>query len=302
MNPVRGILLSVGAVTLFTAMQAIVKAVDRIPAGETVFFRSFLGLPVLLIWLAWQGELGHGLKVKSWKSHAIRAIVGTTAMSLGFSGVRLIPLPDATALRFVTPILIVILAAVFLGERIRLVRISAVAAGLVGVVIILLPQLSMEASDQALLGAGLILASASCAALAQIFIKAMAGKEHTAAIVFWFSTTASILSLTTIAFGWVMPDGREWLFLITMGLCGGLGQIMITSSYKYADVGVIAPFTYISMLWSVIIGFIFFDEIPTKQVLAGSALIIAAGAAIVLRERKLGKATTAEAKVGAKGL
>lgn len=301
-NPVRGILLAIAAVSLFTAMQAFVKAADRIPAGEMVFFRSFLAIPIIVAWLMWRKELGIGLKIVNWRGHAVRAISGTMAMGLGFAGVRLLPLPDATALRFITPILIVLLAAMILGERIRLVRISAVVAGLIGVVIILWPQLSMEAAEGAFLGAMLILGSATAAAFSQIFIKSMAGKEHTASIVFWFSATASVLALFTAPFGWVWPNTTEWLMIAALGFGGGFGQILITSSYRYADAGVIAPFTYVSMLWSVIIGFIFFDEIPTVQVLAGSALIIAAGVLIVLRERRLGKKTTAEGKVGAKGL
>ncbi|MEL7343314.1 MAG: DMT family transporter [Pseudomonadota bacterium] len=302
MNPVRGILLAMGAVSLFTIMQAFVKAADRIPPGEMVFFRSLFAIPVIVVWLMWRKELSQGFRVKNWRGHAIRGIAGTTAMGLGFAGVRYLPLPDATALRFITPILILVLAAIFLGERIRLIRLSAVIAGLAGVIIILAPQLSLEATPGAAFGAALILGSASAAALSQILIKSMAGKEHTAAIVFWFSLTAAVLSLMTVPFGWVWPTGWEWSMVLAMGLGGGLGQILITSSYRYADAGVIAPFTYVAMLWSIVIGYFFFNEIPTVQVLAGSGLIIAAGAVIVLRERRLGKATTAERKVGAKGL
>lgn len=302
MNPLRGILLAMSAVSLFTVMQAFVKAAEGVPAGQMVFFRSACAIPIIVGWLVWRGELSHGLRVNNWRGHAVRAIAGTTALGLGFSGVRLLPLPDATALRFITPILIVVLAAVLLGERIRLIRISAVVAGLAGVVIILAPKLSLSAADGALLGAMMVLGSATAAAFSQVFIKSMAGSEHTAAIVFWFSVTATILSLATVPFGWVWPSWTEWMMIAAVGIGGGFAQILITSSYRFADAGVIAPFTYISMLWSVIIGFVFFDEIPTLQVLAGSSLIIAAGAVIVWRERRLGKKDTAEGKVGAKGL
>jgi drug/metabolite transporter (DMT)-like permease len=115
--------------------------------------------------------------------------------------------------------------------------------------------------------------------------------------VFWFSTTAACLSLFTIPFGWVMPQGVEWLYLIGAGLIGGLGQILLTSSYAHAEAGTLAPFTYVSMIWALIIGYFVFDEVPTGPMLAGAALVISAGVAIVLRERQLGSQRTARRKV-----
>jgi drug/metabolite transporter (DMT)-like permease len=147
-----------------------------------------------------------------------------------------------------------------------------------------------------------VLASAGLAALAQIFVKSMAGREQTAAIVFYFSLTATLLSLLTLPFGWVWPTGRELGLLVGAGIIGGAGQLLLTTSYRYADAGVLAPFTYVSMLWAVVIGFFVFDEAPTVPMVSGAALIIAAGVAIWLRERQLGQRMATEGKVGAKGM
>jgi drug/metabolite transporter (DMT)-like permease len=125
----------------------------------------------------------------------------------------------------------------------------------------------------------------------------MAGTEKTAAIVFYFSLTASCLSLLTLPFGWVWPTGLEWALLIGAGLVGGLGQIFLTASYRYAEAGVLAPFTYVSMIWALAIGYFVFNEVPTLAMLLGAALVISAGVAIVLRERQLGMQRTAERKV-----
>ena len=232
MSPNRGILLMVMAISLFSIMGAFVKAAERIPAGEAVFFRAFCALPVICIWLLMRGELGAGLRVQNWRSHAFRGLAGSMAMGLGFWGLRLLPLPEVTALRFVTPILVLIFAALILGERIRMIRVSAVIVGLAGVMIVMWPRLSFDLGDAALIGVIVTLGSAGMAALSQVFIKTMAATEKTTAIVFWFSSTAATLSLLTIPFGWVMPEGREWLFLIGAGLIGGLGQILVTASYK----------------------------------------------------------------------
>jgi len=287
----------IAAISLFSAMSSFIKAAERIPAGEAVFFRSFCALPLILLWLWWQRDLPHGLKTTNWRIHAVCGIAGTAAMGLGFIGLRLLPLPEVTAIRFATPIFVVIFAAILLGEKIRLVRVSAVLVGLVGVTIVMWPRLNFDGGDLALYGALVTLASSGLAALAQVFIKTMAGTEKTAAIVFYFSLTASCLSLLTLPFGWVWPTGLEWGLLIGAGLVGGLGQIFLTASYRYAEAGTLAPFTYVSMIWALAIGYFVFNEVPTLAMLLGAALVISSGVTIVLRERQLGMQRTAERKL-----
>lgn len=301
MPALRGIVMMIGAVTLFTVMTAFVKAADRVPTGQIMFFRAFMAVPLLLAWFGARGEIASALRTRNLFGHATRGIVGTTAMGLGFYGLKFLPLPEVTALRFATPILIVVFAALMLGERIRMIRISAVLAGLAGVLVILSPRLSVDGNATELIGAGIVLTSAALAAFAQIFVKRMTGSEHPAAIVFYFALTASVLSLATLPLGWVWPRGIEWVWLLGAGLIGVAGQLLLTNSYKHAEAGVLAPFTYVSMLWAVLIGWFAFDELPTVPMLAGSALIIAAGAAIAWRERQLGLQRAAEAKVRAKG-
>ncbi|MBT8476362.1 MAG: DMT family transporter [Rhodobacteraceae bacterium] len=301
-KPLRGILLMLTAVTLFTVMTSLIKAADRIPPGQAVFFRAFVAIPVILLWFGARGQISDALRTRNWKGHATRGLVGSTAMGLGFAGLKFLPLPEVTALRFVTPILIVIFAALMLGERVRLIRLSAVGVGLAGVLIILSPRLTAEGSASELFGAGIVLGSATLAAFAQIFVKRMTGTEHVAAIVFYFSLTASTLGLLTLPFGWVWPMGWEWVFLLGAGTIGAAGQLCLTASYSHAEAGVLAPFTYISMLWAIAIGWVVFAEVPTVPMLAGSALIVSAGVAIVLRERQLGLKRAAEAKVRAKGM
>lgn len=298
----RGILLMIGAVTIFTVMTSFIKVTaGRVPAGEAVFFRSVMALPVLFVWLGLRGGLRSGLQTDRPWGHVVRGVAGTVAMGMGFAGLAYLPLPEVTAIRFATPIMMVILAAVILGEKVRLVRISAVGMGLIGVIVILWPRLGGTA-DAATFGAILVLGSAAFAALAQIFVKSMVGHEKTAAIVFYFSATATTLSLLTIPFGWVVPTPREAAFLVGAGLIGGVGQILLTASYRHADAGVLAPFTYVSMLWALIIGYYAFNEVPTVPMLVGAALIIGSGALIVWRERKLGLARLAQRKVEVKGL
>ncbi|PHQ85928.1 MAG: EamA family transporter, partial [Thalassobium sp.] len=178
--PAWGITLMVLSVTVFTVMSAFIKAADRVPAGEAMFFRAVFTLPVIIVWLVLRGELVTGIRTKNMRSHAVRGVAGSVAMGLGFAGLKYLPLPEVTAIRFVTPVVMLVLAAVLLGERLRLVRISAVAVGLIGVLIIVWPRLSTGAGTSEAFGAMIVLGSACLAALAQVFVKSMAGRESTA--------------------------------------------------------------------------------------------------------------------------
>jgi drug/metabolite transporter (DMT)-like permease len=293
MNPLRGIGLKILSVMVFTAMAICIKAsAPHVPPGEAVFFRSFFAIPVILVWLIAAHNLRHGLDTTHPLGHFWRGLVGTSAMGLGFTALGLLPLPEATALGYAAPLLTVIFAAMFLGEEVRAFRLTAVFIGLFGVVIVLLPRLTLttvgETSTIQALGAMAAFLGAVFAALAQVFVRKLIHTEATAAIVFYFSVTAAALSLLTLPFGWVVPTPREAVLLVGAGLLGGIGQILLTESYRHAETGVIAPFEYVSMLLALILGYLIFEEVPTRAMLAGAGLIVAAGLFIIWRERKLG--------------
>ncbi len=147
-------------------------------------------------------------------------------------------------------------------------------------------------------GAVFALAGATFAALAQIQIRRMVGSERTSAIAFWFSCTATVLSLFSMPFGWIIPTGREAIFLVLAGLLGGSAQMMLTSAYHHADVSLVAPFDYASMLLALIIGYVAFQEVPTLWTLTGAGIVIAAGILIIWREHQLGIERRHARKVG----
>ena len=295
MNPLKGIAFKLTSVMTFVVMASLIKATSaHVPPGEAVFFRSFFAIPVIIGWLWMRGDVRTGLKVASPIGHFWRGFVGTTAMGLGFAGLGLLPLPEVTAIGYAAPILVVIFAAMFLNETVGIFRMGAVALGLVGVMIVLSPRLNAFTGDHVetkqALGALVVLAGAGCAALAQVYVRKLVQTEQTSAIVFFFSLTATCLSLFTLPFGWVVPTGWEALLLISAGVFGGVGQIMLTSAYRFADASVVAPFDYASMLFALAIGYVFFQEVPTGTMLIGSGVVIAAGVIIILREHRLGLA------------
>ena len=293
-NTAVAILSKLGAVFFFMAMATLIKIASvRVPPGETVFFRSFFGLPIILGWIAMRGELRTGLKTDNPQGHFWRGLVGVTAMSMGFAALGLLPLSEVKAIQYAQPVLVVIFAAMFLGEKVRAFRLTAVALGMIGVLIIMSPRLTAfsdgETDPYLAIGAILAFGSAVLAGLAHVFVRKLTMTEPTSAIVFWFSVTASSLSILTLPFGWVWPTGAEAAALIGAGLCGGIGQIFLTSSYRYADASVVAPFEYFSILLALGIGYFVFAEVPTAVMLVGIALIVCAGILIIWREGKLGK-------------
>ena len=289
----RGIGLKVASVAVFMAMTACIKAVSaEIPPGEVVFFRSFFALPPLLIWLALRGELSTGFRAKDPWGHLWRGLVGGGAMALSFAALGLLPLTEVVAITYAAPLFVTILAAMFLNERVRLYRLTAVALGMAGVAIVLSPRLSVlqteGATDVQTLGAVLALMAAVLMALAQVFVRKLVRTESTSSIVFWFSITCTGLALLTLPWGWVIPSPREAALLVTAGLLGGVAQIFLTTAYRHAEVGVIAPFEYVSMLLAIGVGWFLFAEAPTGVVLGGAALIATGGILIIWRERQLG--------------
>lgn len=292
-QPLRGIGLKLVSVAVFMAMSSLIKATaDEVPPGEAVFFRSFFAIPVILVWLYATHEFGAGLRTSNPLGHFWRGLLGTTAMGLGFAGLGLLPLPEVTAIGYAAPLLTVVFAAMFLGEEVRAFRITTVGLGLAGVLIILSPRFSALGTGgigaTETLGAMLVLVGAVFSALAQVFVRKLVMEERTTAIVFYFSVTSASLALVTLPFGWAWPSPSAAAMLVAAGLFGGVGQVFLTSSYRYADASVVAPFEYASMILALGVGYFAFDEVPTLRVLEGAAVVVAAGIAIIWRERQLG--------------
>ena len=287
----RGILLKLASVLLFVAMQALIKqTAARVPAGEAMAFRSAFAIPVILVWLVWQREFRLGLRPAAPLGHLWRGVMGGVSMGLGVAGLGYLPLPEVTAIGYAAPLLTVIFAAMFLDEKVPLARGLAVLAGFGGVLLVLTPRLSVGADGPEAvahaLGAMLVLGSAVFAALAQVFVRKLLVSDRTPVIVFWFSVTSLALSLITLPFGWVIPGPGDALALVLAGVVGGVGQILLTTSYRHADASVIAPFDYASMLVALLVGLFVFQEVPGPMVIAGAVIISAAGLAVIWQEHR----------------
>lgn len=293
MNALKGIALQIGATFLFTIMSAMVRIVsEHVPTGEVVFARSFFALFPLMAMLAWRGEISAAVRTAHPLGHIVRGTVGVTSMGLGFAALARIPLADVTAIGFTAPLLTVVLAALILGERVQLYRWGAVFVGLGGVVVMLWPHLTGNFDSwEHKLGAMMALTAAGFTAGAMIQVRRLTGTETTAAIVFYFQALAAVAGLATAGWGWVVPTLREGMMLVTLGIIGGIGQILLTESYRWAPASVVAPFTYSAMLWSLLLGFVLFAEVPPVLVVVGAVIVIGAGLFVIWRERRAGTVT-----------
>jgi len=295
--PLVGISLKIASTIAFFAMATMLKvAAEDVPIGQLVFARNFFGLFPVLLMVAMRGELGLAFRTTNPVGHLTRASVGLSAMVCGFTALYLLPLPDATAIGFASPLFVVVLAFFLLSEPVRIYRWSAVTIGFIGILVVLSPHLGDGELDNAsMLGALIGLTGAGFSALAMITVRKLCETERTSTIVTWFAGASSLLALLTWPLGlvlpgqaWVMPDPTMAVLLVMIGLAGGVGQILMTQSYRYADASTIAPFDYVNMLWAIIVGWVVFDEIPVPAVVIGAVIVIAAGIFVIYREHKLG--------------
>jgi drug/metabolite transporter (DMT)-like permease len=287
---------------IFVAMSTLIKAAGELPTGQIAFYRSLFAIFPIVLVFAWRRKLLRSFHTRHPISHVARGVVGVVGMWLSFYGLTRLPLPEAITINYAQPLIVVALSAIFLGELVRVYRWTAVAVGFAGVVIVSWPNLTLFSQpdgfgqDQALAVVAL-LASALIAGIAMLLVRRLVKSESSATIVLYFSSTATILSLLTLPFGWADLTQEQLACLTFAGICGGVAQILLTESYRHAGMSVIAPFEYTSMLLAIASGYVFFDEIPTLYTIVGGAIVIASGLFIIWREQRLGLPRGAARKV-----
>jgi drug/metabolite transporter (DMT)-like permease len=303
MNLFKAIGFKLISALLFAAMSALVRKLgDVAPVGQMVFFRSaFAILPVVLIY-ALRGELANAVYTRRPFGQLGRGLLSVFGMFTNFSALTRLPLADATAISFASPLFTVALAAVILKERVRIYRWSAVLVGFAGVIVMLAPHFDIShyaaagAAATAAIGSLFALSSAVCNAGTVIQTRRLVQSETTPSIVFYFSVVCAIAGALTLPFAWHTPTGSELAALISLGVLGGIAHIFLTESYRHVTASVVAPFDYTSMLWALMLGYWMFGELPNALVYFGGAIVAGAGLFVIWRERQLGLKRAREAE------
>jgi drug/metabolite transporter (DMT)-like permease len=296
--------MKLGAAFLFATMAVQVRYLGgRFPVGEVIFFRAIFGLVPILLFYAMLGELSRSWQTQRFSAHIVRGTLSIASSFCYFSALARLPVVDVTAISYVTPLIVVVLAAIFLKEVVHMYRWSAVVVGFLGVIAMLLPYIDLSkhaaASSMVLTGLVLAIANAIFSAIAVIQVRRLTRTETTSSIVIYFSLFIALGGLLTLPFGWEIPNRWELAALIGTGVCGGIAHILSTSSHHYAPASFLVSFDYSSMIWAFLLGYIFFGEVPAALVALGAVIVAGAGLFVVWRERQLGlKRSEAEQEAG----
>jgi len=273
------------SVLFFSFMDILIKVTDEYDVGQIMFFRALFGL-IPIFFLIPKNRMKNFYKTKNIKLHFFRSFFGAIAMAAIFIGLRNLQLAEVTAMAFSGPLWVVLFSMFFLSEKIRLKRWIAVGLGFIGVIII-----SKPGFDN--LNFYYIYPIIFCIGFAGVSIlirKLTLAGESVWLIAFYFSLVSGLGGLLTIPLGlWKMPNTYDFILLILIGLLGGIANLLLTQSYKLAEVTLTTPLKYLSLVIAIIFGFYFFEEIPSIHTLSGAALIVVSSAIIFIRENQLKK-------------
>lgn len=274
-----GIIFMILSVISFSVMDIVVKLMSsHYPTGQLIFFRGFFGL-IPILFIIPKERFGNLLKTEKIKLHLVRAFGGAFAMTFLYLGLKFLPIADAITISFAAPIFATIFSIIFLNEKVRLIRWLAIFFGLTGVIIVLKPgtELFTYYSFFPIL---------FCIGFAtiSIAIKKLSKTEPDYLIALYFTLVLILFGLISIYMGWKKIDISDIHYLIIIGLSGSIGNIFLTKSIREADISLVTPIKYLSLVFAIIAGWLIFNEIPSALTISGAMLIILSTFVIFKRE------------------
>ncbi len=285
----RGMLLIVISGALFAGMHATIRWVSGGHEGATglhpfeiAFFRNFFGL-LAISPLIFRAGLP-ALRTTRFSSHAFRAFMQVGSMMMFFSALQLAPLADVVALSFVAPLFATVGAIIFLAERPKLRRWSALIVGFIGAFVILRPGFQ-EIST----GLVLVLASSAIWGLSLLIIKSLSRTDSSVTITAYMGILMTPLSLVPALFVWQMPTAVEFTGLFVIGALGSVGHLALAQAFKEAEATAILPLDFMRLIWAAVYGYVFFAEVPEIWTWLGGGIVFAAATYVAYREAKQGK-------------
>lgn len=278
-KPLMIFLAITGSTFLFALMNLFVKlAAESHEIPQVMFFRNFIGmLPV--IWLIMHRGDRALFRTTNFSGHFVRGFVGFFSMCCVFWAFKMLPLANATAILFATPLILTSLSVVLLDEKVGPHRWTAVLIGLGAVLFMLQP-----AGGGDSLGSLIAMCAAILMAFAMISIRKLSKTDHSLTIVFYFSLFCTLMSGVWMMFVWTTPSALSLFYLVMTGLLGGVAQIGLTYAYSHAPAAYVSAFSYFGIVIAVALDFIFWQHIPAWQMWVGSPIVVGAGLYIVWRE------------------
>tara|TARA_B100000700_G_scaffold328474_1_gene446445 strand:- start:142 stop:960 length:819 start_codon:yes stop_codon:yes gene_type:complete len=259
-------------------MDLIVKWSENYPVGEVLFFRGFCGM-IPIFFLIPRERYKDFYKTDRFFLHLKRCISGLIAIVAIFIALRKLPLATVVSITFAAPVFTTIMSIFFLSEKVGLYRWLAVIVGFIGILIISEPGYSS-------LNIYYIYPIIFCFGLSYvaIAIRQLSSTEPVWLIGLYFSFSIMLISFFTLPQGWIMPSLKDLFLLSMVGVLGGLANLWLTQSYKFSEVSLVTPLKYLALVFAIIFGYLFWDEVPTTKTLLGSALVIISSIIIFRRE------------------
>ena len=256
------------SVCAFSVMDLIVKWSDSYPLGQVIFFRGFFGL-VLYYFVIPKERLKDFYYTKRPILHFSRCFFGLIALLSIFIALRNLPLATVVSITFAVPIFTTIFSILFLSEKVGFFRWLAVIVGFIGIVVISEPGLS--ALNIYYIFPFIFVLGLSYVAIS---IRQLSSTEPVWLISLYFSVAITLAGLFTIPYGWLMPNLKDLILLSSIGIFGGVANLWLSQSYKFAEVSLVTPLKYLALVFAIIFGYLIWDEIPTIKTLTGAALVI----------------------------
>ena len=250
------------------------------PIGQIVFLRNLFALLPIAAVIVW-GRGGWRLEAANWPLYLLRAAAILGASASFFLALRFLGLAEATAIGFAAPFIIAALSVPMLGERVGWRRWTLIAVGFLAVLIMLQP------GGTAFRAAALLpLVAAFCYALSMVISRRLSRTDSDGAVMLLPTVIVLAASLASAPFGWRLPSAADWGLFVAIGLLAGLAFAGITLAYRRAEASLVAPFDYAALIWSALLGWIIWNELPGPMVILGALILVAAGLALILRETR----------------
>ena len=282
-NNKLAIFLIITSVFFGTVMLSFLKiAQEDVNVYVAGFFRFFLGLVIILPYIIRNKDAV--LKTTHLKQHFLRAILGLPAMLIYFSALVLLPIEKLTAISFVVPLIVTILAVFFLGEKIYIYRTLALILGFSGMLVIIRPGF-VDIS----IGVYMVLFSALLWSINIIITKKISKDDSAITILAYQSIFMSLLSFFIVLFFWEMPSLKTFIYLILAAMCGTVLHLTLNHAFKLVDVSMTQPYSFLNLVFASIIGYFVFDEMPDLYTWIGALIIFTGVLIISYREMKLDK-------------
>ena len=289
----RAALLMLGGTILFALMAVAVRlASSTLHTFEVAFFRNFFGLIATLPLL-----IRHGpglLKTDRLPRYVFRSVIGVLGMFCGFWAIGNLPLAQAIALSYSTPLFVTVAAVWWLGEHVRARRWIAVTIGFIGMLVIVRP-----GTEGFTVGSLIAVLAAVLSAAVAIQIKQLSRTEPADRIVLWTTLLWVPMSLGPALFVWEWPSGIAWLWVIASGVLGTSAHLLWTRAIKLGDVSALTPISFVQLVVVAVFGYLLFDERLDRWTVLGAAIIFIANVYIAHREAQLARRDASEAPTAA---